>query len=77
MVTGDHPITATAIGRQVNMIPQNKTANEISEEEGISLEDAIKKSTSVVIHGDLILKASAEDEGLPEGIKKNTFIYFQ
>ena len=68
MVTGDQPVTATAIARQCNIILE-KTANEIAEEEGISFEEATKKSNSIVIHGDRLTKMAIEEEGLPESEK--------
>lgn len=68
MVTGDQPVTATAIARQVNIISE-KTANEIEEEEGITFEEACKKSNAVVIHGDRLTKVAIDEEGLPESEK--------
>ena len=68
MVTGDQPVTAAAIARQVNIII-DRTANEIAEEDGISFEDACKQSDAVVIHGDRLTKMAIDDEGLPESEK--------
>ena len=65
MVTGDQPVTAAAIAKQCNIISE-KTANEIAEEEGISFEEACKKSNAVVIHGDLLTKMARDDDGKPE-----------
>eukprot|EP01016_Furgasonia_blochmanni_P003928 TRINITY_DN11535_c0_g1_i1.p1 TRINITY_DN11535_c0_g1~~TRINITY_DN11535_c0_g1_i1.p1 ORF type:complete len:531 (-),score=133.27 TRINITY_DN11535_c0_g1_i1:120-1652(-) len=45
---------------------RDKTADEIAEEEGIPLEQAIKKSNALVIHGDMINEAMKADEALPE-----------
>jgi len=64
MVTGDQPVTAAAVARQCNIIT-DKTANEIAEEEGIPLEEAMKRSPAIVIHGDLLTKVVAEEEGDP------------
>jgi len=73
MVTGDQPVTAAAIARQVNIFGKNeKTVNQIAEEEGISLNDAFNKSDAIVIHGDLITKATQEDELLPEAERGRT-----
>ena len=67
MVTGDQPVTATAIARQVNIIDKDaKTVNEIAKEKGIPLEQAMDLSDSIVVHGDLITQATKEDEELPE-----------
>ena len=68
MVTGDQPVTATAIARQCNIV-LDKTANELSEELGISFEEACKMSNAVVIHGDRLTKMAIDDEGLPESEK--------
>lgn len=65
MVTGDQPVTALAIAKQCNIITK-KTVNEYAEELGISFEEAFHMSNSVVIHGELLLKATNEDMGLPE-----------
>mgnify|MGYP000848321779 CR=1 FL=1 len=67
MVTGDQPVTAAAIAREVNIFDKHvKTVNEIAEEKGISLEAAMEYSDAIVIHGDLITEACKEDELLPE-----------
>lgn len=65
MVTGDQPVTATAIARQCHII-REKTVNEVAEERNISFEDAFGLSNAIVIHGDELTKMSLEDEGLPE-----------
>lgn len=70
MVTGDQPVTAAAIARQVNIFGANeKTVNQIAEEEGISFDQAFEKSNAIVIHGDMITQATKEDELLPESNK--------
>jgi len=67
MVTGDQPVTAAAIARQVNIFGKNeRTVNQVAEERGISLDAAFDKADALVIHGDLITKAIQEDELLPE-----------
>ena len=67
MVTGDQPITAAAIARKVHIFNENvKTVNEIAEEKGISIEEAMEMSDAIVVHGDMITKAMNEDEELPE-----------
>lgn len=68
MVTGDQPVTAAAIAKQVNIIT-DRTANEISEEDGIPFEQAVKMSNAIVIHGDRLTRMAIEDEGLPESEK--------
>jgi sodium/potassium-transporting ATPase subunit alpha len=73
MVTGDQPVTATAIARQCNIITE-KTANEIADEEDISLDEASKKSNAIVIHGDLLTKIIAEEEGDPEKQKNSKLL---
>jgi len=66
MVTGDQPITATAIARKVKIFDDGaKTANEIAEEQGIPFEDAVAKSDAIVIHGDILTKLTQAEEGLP------------
>jgi sodium/potassium-transporting ATPase subunit alpha len=67
MVTGDQPVTAAAIARQVNIFSSNeKTVNQIMEEENISFNEAFDKANALVIHGDKITQATIEDELLPE-----------
>lgn len=62
MVTGDQASTATAIGKMVNIIPENiKTPEEIVEEyqkrgEFYDLEEGINKSQCIVIDGNMINK---------------------
>jgi sodium/potassium-transporting ATPase subunit alpha len=77
MVTGDQPVTAQAIARQVNILdPFTKTNIELQEELGLSAEEAILRSEAVVIHGDLITKACKEDDMLPESEKGRTLAYW-
>ena len=71
MVTGDQPITAAAIAKQVNIIDDWAVTNvELQEELGLSPEEAIMRTDCVVIHGDMITEATREDESLPESIFK-------
>jgi sodium/potassium-transporting ATPase subunit alpha len=50
MVTGDHPITAAAIAKTVNIMP-HRPVSEIAEDEGISMEEASAKAQAVVCAG--------------------------
>ena len=69
MVTGDQPVTAAAIAKQVNIIDTNaKTNIDLEEELGLSKDEAIMRTESIVIHGDQITEATKEDELLPECI---------
>ena len=73
MVTGDQPVTAAAIARQVNIFGKNeKTVNQIMEEENISFEEAFERSDALVVHGDMITAATREDELLPENERGKT-----
>ncbi len=73
MVTGDQPVTAAAIARQVNIFTkEEKTVNQIAEEKGISLNEAFDQAEAIVIHGDLITQATREDELLPESERGRT-----
>jgi len=73
MVTGDQPVTAAAIARQVNIFDKDeKTVNQIAEEKGIPLHEAFGESEAIVIHGDLITQATQEDELLPESERGKT-----
>ncbi|CAG9331214.1 unnamed protein product [Blepharisma stoltei] len=66
MVTGDQPLTAAAIARQVGIITQPKTVNDLVDE-GIEWDKALELSDAIVIHGDMLTKAHIEDSGLPFG----------
>jgi len=50
MVTGDHPTTAAAIAKVVNIMP-NKNVKEMAEDEGISIEEASAKARAIVCAG--------------------------
>lgn len=52
MVTGDQPLTATAIARQVSIIQQAKTCNEIAEERGVHFTQVLDESDAIVVHGE-------------------------
>lgn len=60
MVTGDHPVTAAAIAKTVNIMP-DKPVSEIAEDEGISLEEAHAKGRAIVCPG-WELKEMSEEE---------------
>ena len=68
MVTGGQPVTAAAIARKCNIIT-GKTANALAEERACSFEDVLDEVDAVVIHGNELTKAMAEDENLPEDMK--------
>lgn len=63
-------MTATAIARKVKIFDENvKTANEIAEEQGITIEEALTKTDAVVVHGDMLTKIMRDEEGLPASEK--------
>lgn len=68
MVTGDQQLTAASIAQKIGIF-EDKTSVEIAEEEGIPYEQALEKADAIVINGDMLTKAAAEDEGLPESEK--------
>ncbi|KAJ3129116.1 hypothetical protein HK100_008807 [Physocladia obscura] len=54
MVTGDHPLTAEAIGRKINMM-LTKTKSEIAKERGVPVNQVPESDVNaIVIHGDTI-----------------------
>lgn len=65
MVTGDQPLTATAIARQVSIITVPKTVNEIAEEKGVSIFQVLDESDAVAVHGEELSKYVEEDKDLP------------
>eukprot|EP01096_Ripella_sp_DP13-Kostka_P016065 TRINITY_DN770_c0_g1_i1.p1 TRINITY_DN770_c0_g1~~TRINITY_DN770_c0_g1_i1.p1 ORF type:complete len:1051 (-),score=455.74 TRINITY_DN770_c0_g1_i1:24-3176(-) len=74
MVTGDHPITAAAIARQVNILDHDDiTASDFAKQNGLSLESVIDQgpteggATAIVVAGSELLEMS--DETLDKVIK--------
>ena len=67
MVTGDQPITATAIARQVNII-RDETVQDMVDK-GKPREEALKQAKAIVITGTMLMEACKEDEGLPDSEK--------
>jgi sodium/potassium-transporting ATPase subunit alpha len=61
MVTGDHPLTAEAIGRKINLI-LGETRESISKKSGRPLSDiADYEASAVVIHGERISELTEEE----------------
>ncbi|OMJ72751.1 hypothetical protein SteCoe_28732 [Stentor coeruleus] len=65
MITGDQPLTATAIAREVSIVTSKQTANEISEEKDIDLYLALNNSDAIIIHGEELSKIVEQDKNLP------------
>jgi sodium/potassium-transporting ATPase subunit alpha len=63
MVTGDHPITAAAIARQVNIIsPESKTIDDIAAEEGVDVDEVDPaRADAIVVHGTVLRDMTEED----------------
>lgn len=61
MVTGDHPLTAEAIGRKINLV-LGDTKERVARKTGRNLRD-IKESeySSIIIHGEKIPELTEED----------------
>jgi sodium/potassium-transporting ATPase subunit alpha len=67
MVTGDQPPTAAAIAHKVNIIKHPKMEfNYLVNEMGMSPEEAMKKATGIVIHGDLLAEKHLQQEHMAE-----------
>jgi len=67
MVTGDQPPTAAAIANKVNIIKHpKKEYNYMVKELKMSEAEAMKQSTAIVIHGDLLAQKHLEQQVLPE-----------
>lgn len=63
MVTGDHPITAAAIARAVNIIsPENQTIEEMAETRGCSIEDINPVEVKAAVVTGAELKLLSPDE---------------
>jgi len=60
MVTGDHPVTAAAIAKTVNIMPDTP-AGEVAEDENIDLYHAHAKSNSIVVPGWELKDMTSED----------------
>ena len=68
MVTGDQQLTAAAIAQKIGIF-EEKTSVEIAEAENIPYEQALEKASAIVVNGEMLTKAAAEDEGLPDSEK--------
>jgi len=67
MVTGDQPPTAAAIANKVNIIKHpKKEYNYMVNELGMNEEQALRESTAIVIHGDLLAKKHLEQQNMDD-----------
>ena len=65
MVTGDQQLTAASIAKKIGIF-ESKSSVDLMEETGMPYELAVEQSDAIVINGEMLTKAAAEDEGLPE-----------
>ena len=68
MVTGDQQLTAAAIAKDIGIF-EDETSVEIQERLKCSYDEALEKARAIVVNGEMLTKAIAEDEGLPESKK--------
>ena len=75
MVTGDHPVTAEAIAKQVGIIHSQKTAADIAREKNIAIEDVDPhEARAIVVKGSQLI--GMPDEDLDQILKHHTEIVF-
>eukprot|EP00127_Corallochytrium_limacisporum_P001578 Clim_evm31s66 gene=Clim_evmTU31s66 len=73
MVTGDHPITAKAISKQVGIISSD-TAEDIAAREGIPIEKVDRSQVkAIVVHGDML--RDMNDEELDAAVRHEQVVF--